>query len=80
LMSNDSELTICLDKGRIIYAQSDDKTGAEAVYDGVTWHTGKWVVQPLKESELPAPNNDDANESILMEGCRRLDEKSRARK
>jgi DNA-binding response OmpR family regulator len=80
VMSGDGTLTICLDKGKIIYAECGDKTGAEAVYDGVTWRHGKWTVQPLKAGELPTPNNDDANEAILMEGCRRLDEKSRARK
>ncbi len=78
VMSTQGKLTVCLDRGRIIYAESDDKTGAEAVYDAVMWRTGKWVVQTLKEDELPEPNNDSANEAILMEGCRRLDEMSRA--
>ena len=76
--SQGSQLTLCLNKGQIIFAESECKTGAEAVYDGVSWTSGKWVIQPLSENELPAPNNEEPNESILMEGCRRLDEQTRA--
>ena len=75
--SNGEKLTICLDKGKIIYAEGNDRTGPEAVHEGITWRTGKWVIQPLKEDELPQPNTELSNDAILMEGCRRLDEKSR---
>ncbi|MEW5794970.1 MAG: DUF4388 domain-containing protein [Candidatus Zixiibacteriota bacterium] len=75
--SEEGKLTICLDKGKIIFAQCGDKSGAEAVYEAVTWRSGKWVVRPIKPEALPEPNNDTANEALLMEGCRRLDEKTR---
>jgi DNA-binding response OmpR family regulator len=75
--SEGAKLTICLDKGKIIFAEGDDRVGAEAVFEGVSWHTGKWAIQPIKEDELPPANTDCANEALLMEGCRRLDEKSR---
>jgi len=77
--SEGAKLTICLDKGKVVFAEGDDRVGPEAVYAGVSWHTGKWIIQPLKEEELPQPNTDTPNDAILMEGCRRLDEKSRAR-
>jgi DNA-binding response OmpR family regulator len=77
ISSEGAKLTICLDKGKIIFADGNDRTGPEAVYEGVSWHTGKWVIQPLKEEELPPANTDVSNEAILMEGCRRLDDKSR---
>jgi hypothetical protein len=75
--SEGAKLTIYLDKGRIIFADGGDRTGPEAVYEGVSWRTGKWVIQPLKEEELPRPNTNASNDEILMEGCLRLDEKSR---
>lgn len=77
ITSDGSKLTLCLDKGRIVFAEGDKKVGAEAVYEGVSWNTGKWIVQPLAKDELPEPNNDTSNEALLMEGYRRLDKNSR---
>ena len=57
---------------------SGEKTGAEAVYEAIQWVDGQWKVETINPEDLPAPNNDASNESILMEGCRRLDEKSRS--
>ncbi|MBN2225966.1 MAG: DUF4388 domain-containing protein [candidate division Zixibacteria bacterium] len=70
-------LTIFLNCGSIIYAECDGKTGAEAVYQGLSWNYGIWSVDPITEDDLPEPNNDLPNESILLEGCRLLDEQSR---
>jgi len=75
--SEGAKLTICLYRGRIVFADGGGRTGAEAVYAGVSWHTGKWVIQPLKEEDLPQSNTDIPNDALLMEGCRRLDENSR---
>lgn len=75
--ADEGKLTMCLNRGKIIYAEGGGRAGAEAVYEAVTWGSGKWVVQPLREDELPEPNNDIPNEALLMEGCRRLDEKTR---
>jgi hypothetical protein len=68
-------LNIFLNKGEIIHAACRDKDGAEAVYEGLTWVDGTWTVEPIAPEVLPRPNNKASNESILMEGCRRLDEK-----
>jgi hypothetical protein len=68
------QLSIYLDKGNIIYAECDDRTGADAVYQGIGWNRGLWCVDPINPDDLPKPNNFQPNESILIEGCRLLDE------
>ncbi len=68
------QLTIYLDKGNIIYAECDDKVGPEAVFEGLPWDRGVWSIDPISRDNLPEPNNFQPNESILLEGCRRLDE------
>jgi len=79
VISEGKELLLYLDRGRIIYAEAGSLEGAQAVYEALAWLTGTWVVQPVAEHDLPEPNNDEPNESILMEGCRLLDERQRAR-
>lgn len=71
-------LIVYLHKGQIIYGELSVLTGPEAIYEGLTWLNGTWKIEPVKEENLPEPNNFDSNESILMEGCRLIDEKERA--
>jgi DNA-binding response OmpR family regulator len=71
------QLTVYLHQGAISFAKLDQLLGAQALYEALTWKEGVWTVRPVDPSELPKPNNDQPNESILMEGCRLLDEKSR---
>ncbi|HPM38342.1 MAG TPA: DUF4388 domain-containing protein [candidate division Zixibacteria bacterium] len=73
-------LILYLDRGAIVFAQYRDKIGAEAVYETIGWADGYWSVEPVSREALPAPNNDLSNESILMEGCRLLDERLHAGK
>jgi len=75
--SGDKGLLLYLCQGRITYAESDDKIGAEAVHEALTWPEGKWEVEPIAEDDLPVANNTLPNETILMEGCRLLDETGR---
>ena len=77
ITGDDKELIIYLNQGVIVYAKCDDKEGPEAVYEGLAWNDGNWSVQPVSESSIPEPNNTMPNESILMEGCRLLDERER---
>jgi DNA-binding response OmpR family regulator len=72
------QLVIFLELGQIVFAKCDRKEGAEAVYEGISWTFGNWSIEPVDAGELPNPNNDLPNESILMEGCRRVDEQKRA--
>jgi response regulator RpfG family c-di-GMP phosphodiesterase len=71
------ELIMFLARGQIHYARCGEKTGPEAVYDAISWSHGHWLVEPVATDELPEPNNELSNESILMEGCRLLDEARR---
>jgi len=75
--SDSGKLIIYLNKGVIVHAQLGDIPGAEAVYEGIGWTYGSWLVEQITPDDLPAPNNTLPNESILMEGCRLLDEKVR---
>jgi len=77
IYSSDTNLTLFLNRGRIVFAKTEQRTGAEAVYEALAWTEGKWVIKPVEQSDLPEPNNDQSNESILMEGCRLLDESAR---
>ncbi len=72
------EMEIYLNKGQIAYAKYKGDTGAEAIYGALGWTDGVWVVEPILENNLPEPNNNRSNETIMMEGCRLLDEKVRA--
>lgn len=71
-------LTAYLELGDIIYAEYEDLVGAEAIYEGLTWSDGLWTVSPVSTDKLPSPNNHLGNETILMEGCRLLDERVRS--
>ena len=75
--SDERELIIYLDEGAIIYAKCNELAGAESVYEGLSWKDGTWSAQPVSPGSIPEPNNDYSNESILMEGCRLLDERTR---
>jgi hypothetical protein len=72
------QLTVFLDRGRIIYAECDDTTGPEAVYSAIGWNQGVWNVDPIRPEDLPTPNIFTSSEGLLLEGCRRLDEMSRS--
>ncbi len=72
------QLTIFLDHGKLTYAACDEKTGAEAVYEGLAWKAGIWSVDPISRDDLPEPNNERTIDSILIEGCHLLDELNKA--
>ncbi len=71
-------LVICLREGEIAFAQMGDLLGAEAVYEGLMWPEGSWTVEPVSPDAFSEPNNQLSNESILLEGCRRHDERVRS--
>lgn len=62
-----------LQEGRLVHAFCGDLAGERAVYRVITWQDdGEFVVVP--ETEFPEPNVQAPLESVLMEGCRILDE------
>jgi len=72
------QLQLYLKQGQIVNAVLKEFKGAEAVYEAIAWTDGIWSVTTLPEEDLPEPNTDLNNESILMEGCRIIDEKAKA--
>ncbi|MBU8933205.1 MAG: DUF4388 domain-containing protein [candidate division Zixibacteria bacterium] len=77
-IAEEGELTIYLNNGVICYARYLDKLGAEAIYEAIGWTDGTWVVGPVSHRNLPEPNNTLSTESILLEGCRLMDEKAKS--
>ncbi|MDH4158112.1 MAG: DUF4388 domain-containing protein, partial [candidate division Zixibacteria bacterium] len=70
-------LELYLDQGSIRFARLGDLTGAQAIYEAIAWSDGTWKVESVSPDALPECNVVQPNESILMEGCRLLDEKVR---
>lgn len=70
-------LMLYLNKGQLLYAQCEEKTGAAAVYEALSWERGIWSVDHISPSELPKSNVHRSIDSILIEGCHLLDELNR---
>jgi len=77
ITAHGSHLSMFLDHGHLIFAECDDREGADAVFAGLTWTRGVWSVDPVSREDLPEPNNDRSIDSILIEGCCLLDERQR---
>jgi len=75
ITAHGSHLSVFLDRGRLIFAECDDRKGAEAVFAGLAWTRGVWSVDPVSRDDLPEPNNDRSIDSILIEGCYLIDER-----
>jgi len=72
----DETATIDMRKGRIIHAVSGDLVGEEAVYRVIAWEDeGEFTVR--EQSTFEELTIQASTESILMEGCKRLDEAQR---
>jgi hypothetical protein len=71
--SNGNKATIYLNRGRLEHASCGELRGPEAIYEVITWlDDGEFIVAPAKE--FPEQNIEMSLESVLMEGCRILDE------
>lgn len=70
-------LLMYLSQGQITYALLGELVGEVAIHRALTWSSGTWLVEPVADEDLPEPNNSLSNESILLEGCRLLDESGR---
>lgn len=67
-------LTLYLEQGRIVFAETENRTGADAVLEALRWVEGTWTLDYATLHDIPAHNNSRANEAILMEWCRLQDE------
>lgn len=77
--SEKQKLILYLNQGTIVHAEAGGVTGPDAVYAALSWTNGNWKTQTIAPESIPEPNTFSTNESILMEGCRRLDELSRTK-
>lgn len=70
------EAVIWMQKGRMVHATLGDLQGEEAVYRVIAWEDqGQFTVR--EESRFPETTIQVSSESVLMEGCRLLDESKR---
>ena len=72
-----SQLTMYLSKGKLLYAECDNKTAVDAIIESLTWSSGIWSVDHIDKSDLPEPNIHRSIDSILIEGCHLIDEAKR---
>jgi len=68
-----ARLLLYLDRGQMSFARCGNLTGAEAVYEALSWSEGSWAVQSVASKDLPAANIGSTNQAILLEGCRLVD-------
>ncbi|MFQ5606763.1 MAG: DUF4388 domain-containing protein [Candidatus Zixiibacteriota bacterium] len=71
------ELLIYLLEGSIVNATLGGIVGPAAIFEGITWLDGAFSVSQIDPDSIPEPNVDLPNESVLMEGCRLIDERAR---
>lgn len=76
LIRGDEEATVFMRAGQMVHATLGDLRGEEAVHRVIAWEDqGQFTVR--EESRFPAATIHVASESVLMEGCRLLDESRR---
>ncbi len=76
LARGDEEAVIYMDKGQMVHAALGELQGEEAVYRVIAWEDqGQFTVR--EESRFPEATIRVSSESVLMEGCRLLDESRR---
>ena len=63
-------------RGQIVSATGPDRTGQDVVFDFIAWPQGQFEFDRDAVVAEGAPIRDDFN-ALLLEGCRRLDERRR---
>jgi DNA-binding response OmpR family regulator len=79
-VAGNENLEIYIGKGDVIFARLGALTGADAIYEGITWSEGNWTIEAISPDTLPQSNNKLSNDAILLEGVYRLDERIRSGK
>lgn len=69
-----SQGIIYFEEGRIVHAICDDLEGEEAFYKIMEFNGG--ILDSINVTNLPSPTISSPVEALLMEGVRRMDEKS----
>lgn len=74
--SDGERAVVFMEKGRIVHATCGDLSGPEAVNQVIAWQEdGEFTVR--EETDFPEATVSAPAESLLMEGCRLLDEGAR---
>ncbi len=67
------KLLLFMEKGRLIHGTAGEASGPDAVYRVISWEEdGEFTVH--QEEDFPESTIQASIESLLMEGCRLLDE------
>ena len=77
LRQDGEEIAIYLVDGSIVHASGPNVSGPEAIFEGICWLSGTFSVTTIEAQDVPPPNVELPNESVLMEGCRLMDERLR---
>lgn len=73
---NGETAVLFMENGRLVHGSAGKHQGPEAVYEIIAWEDeGEFTVH--KEETFPEATIQDSTESLLMEGCRLLDENRR---
>ncbi|MGI9625946.1 MAG: DUF4388 domain-containing protein, partial [Longimicrobiales bacterium] len=76
LVGPEQSAVIYMEGGRLTHATCGDSTGEAAVYRVIAWEEqGQFTVH--EETDFPDASIQSSTESVLMEGCRLLDESTR---
>jgi hypothetical protein len=74
LVRGGERAVVYMQRGRMTHAAVGSVVGEPAVYRVIAWENdGEFTVS--EESRFPQPTIAAATESVLMEGCRLLDER-----
>lgn len=68
------QLTVYLDRGRVVAAECDESQGTGTLLRAVAWRQGIWSIESIDPSELPPANVDEPIDAVLIEACTRLDQ------
>jgi uncharacterized protein (TIGR02266 family) len=74
LTSGGRQGEILFTEGRIAYASQGPRQGEAAVYRLLTWTEGEFVLEPAAGTAPPEAQVTQPNQSLLIEGARRLDQ------
>ncbi len=69
-----NQMTVYLDRGKVIAAECGDSTGPDALLSGVSWRQGIWNIEAVEAAELPEPNINQSIDAVLIEACSKLDQ------
>jgi len=75
LTDNGRQAQIFLEEGRIVNAKLEDLKGEEAFYKILYWNQGTFTIDPA--AEISERLISLSNDSLMLEGFRRMDEASR---